>query len=130
MKYNLKYCIIILCVICFKISQHEIIPSYLLYSIFHNNFVASFHLKVHPFFRPKISIIHDTWAEYSSTSLNISSYVSNNILSTLVGYSWKDSFGLTCSHSHAHRSQDSISSRVWTMGGIMNLEANTKWLKT
>ncbi len=103
MKYNLKYCVNISCVVCFKISQHEIIPSCFFCSIFHDNFVANVHLKVHPFyFSSKNSsekIVHPCMVKYFSMSPNILSYVSNNIMLTSTRYSLKDSLG---SFVHTH----------------------------
>jgi hypothetical protein len=89
--------------------QHEIIPSCFFCLDFCNNFVANVHLKVHLFYLSFKNIFHP-WhmAKYSFRSLNISSYVSNNISLMLAIYSKKDSLGFTCSRSCAHHSQDSI----------------------
>jgi hypothetical protein len=89
--------------------QHEIIPSCFFCLDFRNNFVANVHLKVHLFYLSFKNIVHP-WhmAKYSFKSLNISSYVSNNISLMLTIYSKKDSLGFSCSRSCAHHSQDSI----------------------
>jgi hypothetical protein len=118
MNYNLKYYINISCVVFFKIKPKW--NFFVLYEWDNGSSMISHRFGIHHykissilfiiFFSSK-NIIHP-WhvANYFSMSPNILSHVSNNILLMSVGYPWKDSLGLTCSHSCVHRScsQDNI----------------------
>jgi len=113
MKYKLKYCINISCVVSFQNKPTWNIPScfsvhFFAKTILLPTFIESSSIWFIIHLSSK-NIIHP-WrvVEYSSMSSNVLSHVSNNILLTSTWYSWKNSLGLTCSCSHTHHlcSQD------------------------
>jgi hypothetical protein len=114
MKYKLKYCINISCVVIFQDKptwNYSIL--FLLFNFLQKQFCcqcsfesSSIWFIIHLSTK---NIIHP-WhvVKYSSMSSNILSCVSNNILLMSTRYSWKDLLGFTCSRSCAHHlcSQD------------------------
>jgi hypothetical protein len=114
MKYKLKYCINISCVVNFQNKptwNYSIL--FLLFSFLQKQFCCQWLFESSSiWFIIHLStknIIHP-WhvVEYFSMSSNILFRVSNNILLMSTRYSWKYLLGFTCSHSCAHHlcSQD------------------------